>query len=226
MEISGNWNRPICKMNLGASDDGGIFVTWTQFDTSDVSAGGYGNGEIYMTYSYDDGATWMDPENLTNSPTPNCYPGQCDSDHWSTMADVVDDSLHILFIEDKDAGGIVQTEGSATENPVKYLTYPKPDPPTGIDGDVNRPVNFSLNQNYPNPFNASTVISFNLSEASFVSIEVFDLTGAKVVALVDGQMKAGMHDVIWDASDVASGVYFYKLTANNVSETKQAVLVK
>jgi hypothetical protein len=213
-------------MNLGASALGGLFVTWTQFDTSDVSAGGFGNGEIYMTYSYNDGATWADPENLTNSQTPNCYPGQCDSDHWSTLADVVDDSLHIIYINDKDAGGIPQTEGSATENPVKYLTYLTPPPPTGIDTETNRPINFSLNQNYPNPFNASTVISFELTEASPVTIDIFDITGAKVMTLVNGNMSAGSHDVVWDASEVASGVYFYKLTSNDASVTKQAVLVK
>ena len=228
-DIFGGWNKPLCKMNLGVYDidDGtdGIFMTYTRFDSLDISNGGYGNGEIYMTYTIDNGVNWSEPVNLTDSPTPDCYPGQCDSDHWSSLADVVDENLHIIYINDKDAGGVPQTEGSATENPVVYLTHPNP-LALDIDEDVNRPVNFSLNQNYPNPFNASTVISFNLLETSSVSVEVFDITGAKVATLVDGQMTAGAHEVVWDASSVASGVYFYKLTANNVSETRQAVLIK
>ena len=223
-DIQGAWNMPIAKMNLGASELGGLFMTYTRFDTTDISAGGFGNGEIYMVYSYDGGANWTAPENLTNSPTPGCYPGQCESDHWSTLADVVnDDTLHILYIEDKDAGGIPQTEGTATENPVRYLAHWIP---TGIDEDNIRPVNFSLEQNYPNPFNANTVISFSLQKTAPVTVEVFDITGAKVAMLLNETMAAGIHEVVWDASDVASGVYFYKLSTGDVSESRQMVLIK
>jgi hypothetical protein len=225
IDISGAWNRSISKMNLGVSESGGVFATWTQFDTSDVSAGGYGNGDIYMSYSYDDGATWATPINMTDSQTPGCYPGQCESDHWSTLADVVNDSLHVIYIEDKDAGGIPQTEGSATENPVKYMTYPTPGP-SGINDVDNRPLNFSLNQNYPNPFNASTNISFSLQETSPVLIEVFDLTGAKVGVIANQVFTAGDHNVTWNGGDVASGVYYYKLTSGSETDTKQMVLIK
>ena len=223
--IEGAWNRPICKMNLGARENGGIFCTYTYFDTSDISAGGFGNGEIYLVYSYNNGATWLGPVNLTDSHTPGCFPGECDSDHWSTLADVVDDSLRIIYINDKDAGGIPQTEGSATENPVMYLSYPTPNP-SGIAESSPRPVNFSLSQNYPNPFNAQTAISFNLKHSSSVKVEVFDLTGAEVTTLVDGYLSAGPHEVVWDASDVASGVYYYRLTAGSEQQTMKAVLLK
>jgi hypothetical protein len=125
--ISGVWNRPICKMNTGIQPGtNDLYVTWTQFDTSDVSMGGFGNGDIYMSRSADLGDTWDTPVNLTNSQTPGCFPGQCDSDHWSSLADIVDSTLHLMYINDKDAGGIPQTEGSATENPVMYYGYPLP----------------------------------------------------------------------------------------------------
>jgi len=226
MEIEGAWNRPMCKMNMGIHEaTGAIFATWTQFDTSDVSAGGFGNGDLYMTYSTDGGLTWDTPVNMTNSPTPGCFPGECDSDHWSTLADVVDENLHVFYTNDKDAGGIPQTEGAATDNPMKYMTYPNP--ALGInDQDDNLPANFSLNQNYPNPFNANTVISFNLKEAAAVTIDIFDITGAKVTTLVDGNLNAGNHEVVWNASNVASGVYYYKLSSANKTETRQAVLIK
>ena len=225
-DISGAWNRSMCKMNLGVqAGTNNIFATWTQFDTSDVSAGGFGNGDLYMSFSTDGGSTWETPVNMTNSHTPGCFPGECDSDHWSSLCPVVDDNLHVFYTNDKDAGGIVQTEGAATENPMRYLMYPNP--VTGIDDNVNsRPVNFSLNQNYPNPFNVNTVISFSLKEASPVTIDIYDITGAKVKTLVNADMSAGQHQVTWDASDVASGVYYYTLSANNTTETKQAVLIK
>ncbi|MCP4580448.1 MAG: T9SS type A sorting domain-containing protein [candidate division Zixibacteria bacterium] len=228
--ISGAWNRPICKMNLGIQEaSGAIFATWTQFDTSDVSAGGFGNGDIFKSYSDDGGAWWANPVNMTCSHTPGCYPGECDSDHWSTLADVVEGTspeweaqLHLFYTNDKDAGGIPQDEGVATENPMRYFHYIT----TDIPEDDNRPVNFSLNQNYPNPFNAGTVISFNLKADSDVIIDIYDITGARVTTLVDGQMPAGNHEITWDAADVASGVYYYKLTAGDESEARQAVLIK
>jgi len=228
-EISGAWNRPICKMNMGIQEETDyLLATWTQFDTSDVSAGGFGNGDIYASISFDGGASWDDHQNATYSQTPGCFPGECDSDHWATLADVVEGSsdwplLHIFYVNDKDAGGIPQDEGSATENPVRYLTHWFY---TSIPEDGNRPVNFNLNQNYPNPFNANTIISFELKEPSPVTIDVYDITGAKVTTLFDGEMPAGNHDIAWDASDVASGVYYYKLTAADESEAKRAVLIK
>ncbi len=224
----GAWNRPMSKMNLGVYSDGslnGIFATWTQFDTSDCSEGGYANGELYMAYTINGGQTWSAPVNLTNSHTPGCFAGECDSDHWSTLADKVTDSLRIIYINDKDAGGIPQTEGSNTENPVMYLAYRNP-LLSSIENESARPTNFSLEQNYPNPFNARTVIAFQLKEASPVKLEVFDITGARVETLVDRELSAGSHQFIWNASKVASGVYYYKLTSGDVSETKQMVLMK
>jgi len=84
----------------------------------------------------------------------------------------------------------------------------------------------SLAQNYPNPFNATTNISFNLAEAGNVSLNVYDITGRLVVTLVDGQMDAGEHVVVWDASNVSSGVYFYKLATADFSATKSMNLLK
>ena len=220
----GAWNLPICKMNLGVNESNVLFATWTQFDTTDCSQGGYANGEIYMSYTLD-GANWQEPVNLTNSHTPNCYPEECDSDHWSTLADVVNDTLHIVYINDKDAGGIPQNEGVATENPVMYLAVPV-DTIVGIRDKVQKPTNFSLNQNYPNPFNAVTNISFELKEPSAVLLEVFNMTGAKVITLVDEYISAGSHSITWNAEHLASGVYYYRLKANSTVKTKRAVLIK
>jgi hypothetical protein len=220
----GAWNRPICKMNLGVHTSNVLFVTWTQFDTTDCSEGGYANGDIFMSYTIS-GTDWEEPVNLTNSNTDGCFPGACDSDHWSTLADVVNDTLHIVYINDKDAGGIPHDEGVATENPVMYLAYPVDDI-VRIDEETNRPASFSLMQNYPNPFNVKTTILFELKKASKVLLEVFDITGAKVTTLVNEFMLVGSHSITWDAEDFASGVYFYRLKTGDTSETKTAVLIR
>jgi hypothetical protein len=122
----GVWNRSSSKMSLGVDENNNIFALWTQFTNNDNSVSGYSNGELYISYSTNGGATWSASQNITNTPTPDCWPGECDSDHWSTLAEQVDDNLHILYINDKDAGGIPQTEGVDTENPVMYLEVANP----------------------------------------------------------------------------------------------------
>jgi hypothetical protein len=92
--------------------------------------------------------------------------------------------------------------------------------------EVGLPTVSSLVQNYPNPFNANTNISFSLAEAGNVSLKVYDITGRLVTTLVEGQMDAGEHVVSWDASNVSSGVYFYKLATADYSATKSMNLLK
>jgi hypothetical protein len=92
--------------------------------------------------------------------------------------------------------------------------------------EVGLPTITALAQNYPNPFNATTNISFSLAEAGNVSLNVYDITGRLVVTLVDGQMDAGQHVVVWDASNVSSGVYFYKLATADYRATKMMNLLK
>jgi hypothetical protein len=223
----GVWNRPVCKMTLArCTGADGMAAVYTAFDTSDCSAGGYANGEIYMQYSSNGGSSWENPVNLTNSPTPGCVPGNCESDHWSSAADIIHGGIHIMYVEDHDAGGIPQTEGQVTDNIIRYLDVEGPWCPTGIDDDENMPVTFSLAQNYPNPFNAATNISFELGADMRLELSVYDITGGKVATLVDGIMEAGRHSVDWNADDFASGVYFYRLNTESERSTRKMTLLK
>jgi hypothetical protein len=86
--------------------------------------------------------------------------------------------------------------------------------------------NYSLNQNYPNPFNPSTTISFNLPVRSFVSLKVFDLIGREVATIVSEEMQAGKYSRQWNALDLPSGIYFYRLQAGSFTETKKLILLK
>lgn len=88
------------------------------------------------------------------------------------------------------------------------------------------PIEYFLGQNYPNPFNPITVISFALPEASDVKLEIYNIMGQKVATVADRRFEAGNYSVEWDGSRVASGVYFYKLTAGEFVETKKMVLLK
>ncbi|MGB2958622.1 MAG: T9SS type A sorting domain-containing protein, partial [Bacteroidota bacterium] len=88
------------------------------------------------------------------------------------------------------------------------------------------PSAFSLAQNYPNPFNPETSISYALPVDTRVTLSVFNALGQEVANLVDGEMLAGVHSVKWNASGLASGVYFYRIAAEGFVETKRLILTK
>jgi len=86
------------------------------------------------------------------------------------------------------------------------------------------PSNYLLSQNYPNPFNPSTTISFAIPNSEFVTLKVYDVLGREVATLVNENLNAGSYSYNFDASNLTSGVYFYKLQAGRYSETKKMIL--
>ena len=88
------------------------------------------------------------------------------------------------------------------------------------------PAEFALSQNYPNPFNPLTAIEFTLLRTGDASLIIYNLLGEEITRLVDGDMPAGNHRVIWDASSLASGIYFYRLQAGDFVQTRKMVLLK
>ncbi len=115
---------------------------------------------------------------------------------------------------------------------VKYSPSTIPTASTGRSLD--KPTSFKLSQNYPNPFNPTTTITYQLASLSDVKLEVFDVLGRKVATLVNARQTAGTHSINFNATSLASGVYFYRLQASatngasgsNFVETKKMMLVK
>jgi hypothetical protein len=91
---------------------------------------------------------------------------------------------------------------------------------------IGTPGNYVLSQNFPNPFNPSTTISYELPKSNFVSLKVYDMMGKEVANLVNQTQDAGFYSVLFNASDFASGIYFYKIQAADFSATKKLMLVK
>jgi hypothetical protein len=88
------------------------------------------------------------------------------------------------------------------------------------------PAAFVLEQNYPNPFNPSTIIRFQMPSKGWVTLKIYDIIGREVATLVNGFQETGTHDVKFDASNLPSGVYFYRIAIGKYTETKKLMLIK
>ncbi|MCH7773892.1 MAG: T9SS type A sorting domain-containing protein [Bacteroidetes bacterium] len=88
------------------------------------------------------------------------------------------------------------------------------------------PITFDLKQNYPNPFNPSTRIAYSLAAQSPVSLKVYDILGSEVATLVNTTQGTGVYEVNFNASNLASGLYFYTLKAGSFTSTKKMMLLK
>ncbi|MBZ0179070.1 MAG: T9SS type A sorting domain-containing protein [Melioribacteraceae bacterium] len=104
------------------------------------------------------------------------------------------------------------------------LFYLSTEPSSAEDQEL-FPEKFHLSQNYPNPFNPSTVIKYSIAgQQEFVTLKVFDVLGREIATLVNKKQSPGNYSVTFDASEIASGVYFYQLTAGKAKETKKMIL--
>jgi hypothetical protein len=98
---------------------------------------------------------------------------------------------------------------------------------TGIESDSKTiPNQFALNQNYPNPFNPTTTIEFSFPQSGFVALKIYNIFGEEVATLVSEKLNAGKYRYDWDAGTLASGIYLYRIQAENYVEVRKMVLMR
>ena len=88
------------------------------------------------------------------------------------------------------------------------------------------PDEFELSQNYPNPFNPSTLIKYSIPESGFIKLSVYNLIGEEVSVLVNETLSAGYYNIAFNAANLPSGIYFYRLQTLNFTKTKKMILLK
>jgi hypothetical protein len=107
------------------------------------------------------------------------------------------------------------------------LEYFFPDNSSGVIAENGfTPDGFILYQNYPNPFNPTTNLQYTISSRQFVTLKVYDVLGNEITTLVDEEKEPGSYEVIFNAGNLSSGMYFYTLKIGNYSETKKMLLLK
>jgi len=194
---------------LAASEglDDHVHVTWTEVSHDDIA--GY---DIYR--SLFEGGIFA---KLNETPVSgNSY------DDYTT----VDDKIYHYYVTAVYAGDDYEAISLASN-----MDSGSNDDITGIDDQVILPQVFSLSQNYPNPFNAQTVINYTLPTAGHVTLEIFNVLGQKVNTLFDEYQEAGYKSVIWNGNDnsgknIATGIYFYRLSSSNEQITKRMLMLK
>ncbi|UCF70489.1 MAG: T9SS type A sorting domain-containing protein [candidate division WOR-3 bacterium] len=203
---------------------GTLYCTWTYADSLDVAANGYINEDIWGARSTDNGATWIDHHNITNSPTPGAATGFCDADRWQTLAEeTVGSDILLFYMNDKEAGAAAFGDATAyTDNPMLFYQYTWP----GIEeNNTETPRRLSLTA-APNPFVRNTVLSYALPTAGNVSIKLYSVDGRLVQTVQDGRQDAGVYTANVDARQLANGTYFVVLDAANEKVTKSLVVVR
>jgi hypothetical protein len=172
-----------------------------------------------------DGATATDTNNVTVSSSSWFVDITIGDLHLSsdTLPEVIDQGIAITGLTE-DFDGDSRPQGLGIEiGADEYISN------TDIKRFNNKgiiPATVELNQNYPNPFNPSTIIKFNLPKTSHVTLKVFNILGEEVATLVSDRLSAGSYSYEWDASNLASGVYLYRLQAGDYVETRKMVLMR
>ena len=234
---------------LAVEDSGIVWIgTWTQFTISgstlirlDANTGSYtmfqhdlgwpfpgehvrplavtSDGRLWMQYdseypSNDNGLCWYDGVNVGSFPSP---PGGVPQ--WGGLP-----NSNIKDLEVREIPGGYELWMSCLGRGMAVLTVI--DGTTIVENEKELPTSFELSQNYPNPFNPTTTISFSISSSAFTSLKVYDILGNEVETLVNEEKPAGTYELQFDASNLSSGVYLYRLSAGNFTEMKKMVLMK
>jgi len=169
-----------------------------------------GNYEIYYKRSTDAGLNFGSDTRLSNNAALSEIPS----------ITVSGGSVHVIWTDERDGN-----------REIYYKRDPAGNPTALIDISTEIPGGFSLSQNYPNPFNPSTKIKFSIPAASvlitdIVRLTVFDNLGREVETLVNQQLSPGTYEVDFEGSNLATGIYYYRLTTDVFSETKKMILTK
>jgi photosystem II stability/assembly factor-like uncharacterized protein len=201
---------------------------------------GFGTGHVFK--STDSGNSWSDiSDNLPDIPTPAVIVDPNNTDHvyvgtdvgvfvstdggggWQDFNDGLPDVVQAMDLNYTTVNNVIRvmTHGNGAYER-KFLSQITSD----LESETKPVSKFKLEQNYPNPFNPTTNFEFRIADFGFVILQVYDAIGNEIETLINKEMPAGTHKVVFDGTGLPSGTYFYRLEAGNYVETKKMVLLK
>ncbi len=215
IDLAGGLNT-LNEIEFARSVDGSVLAV-KYADLPSATATKY---DLYV--SWYNGATWTSAVNITETPD--------ESEVYSQTAPILykngdDYQLFTMYTQ----FGLDPTSGEPSD--VEECSFYLLDGVTAtvvadVEDNVGTVASFKLDQNYPNPFNPTTTISYTLPEKGIASIKVYDVLGKEVATLLNGIQEAGSNKVKFDASNLASGLYIYKIQAGQYTASKKMMLIK
>jgi len=211
--------------SAGIDADGRIFVTYSAPRENDLSIDNVNLRDIYLVFSADGGATWSDPQNISQE--------QLLEDAFPAIARRVDDFVHVTWQQDETPGTNLQNNATGgnnhpvVENKIMYAAIPVAKiinneigqgPGVGLKRIVSDNAEiFRVSQNFPNPFSNETNVTVYLTEMTDVTLTVTNLLGQTVISQNLGVFTAGNSTITIDANGLSSGVYTYTLSTGTYS---------
>lgn len=183
------------------------------------------NGKILLVGSKGGGYTDAGLIRLNSDGTPDTT--FAPEGKFSTDLSIGNGSNYLRSCIPLSNGDIIAAGIDHTSNGGDYVVVKLTQNPTTVDDEISvQPNNFILHQNYPNPFNPVTTIRYSIPHRSSVILKVYDVLGKEVVTLVNEEKDRGVYSINFDASQLASGLYLYRLQAGSFVETKKLTLIK
>lgn len=214
----------IDQPSMGFSSDGSVLYCVYSVVKPDTGASGFNSRDIYYQRSIDNGLTWGIPVQITNTPDiDECYPSVSD---WNKSSPY---DLNFTYMKDAGVGPASFNGSSALAPPSRNFQIFRKVSDANVIGISNNQTDlndFRLNQNYPNPFNPTTTIGYNLVKNGFVTLKIYNTLGREVKTLVNEFQQSGLKEISFNASDLSSGVYFYRITIGGFSDLKKMMLIK
>jgi len=178
-----------------------------------------------------DTLTWLN-ENVAFKNVPNCKYTEMCKEEWAdgspqTNPGFTDDTRPYYFTYSTTSASYTAAENGLPLGDLNWWPDKKAQWLTDVKTNVTTvPAKYTLSQNYPNPFNPSTVISYSIPKESRVTLKVYNVLGKEVATLVNSNQKAGEYKMQFNASKLATGVYFYTISAGDFVNTKKMLLIK
>jgi hypothetical protein len=118
----------------------------------------------------------------------------------------------------------LEDDSNATDTDTVLVQVKEPTNITSFNAEL--PISYKLNQNYPNPFNPTTTISFEIPKDTYVNLNIYDLSGRLFIRLMDSYLSSGSYSVEFDASKLASGIYYYEMNTGEFRKVKKLIVAK